>query len=303
MHNNYDSEHDRLLRLNDFIIANKIKLDIYPLVSEVASLIHPLIRRLEVNHEAKSEKTKLVTSEKKGYKNNTAIFLFGINQLFFNYYVKINKLKPLIKFKHPLGQLKNMKDVDLLTEANQRITDCEAMGETLAEVGITAENLADLKTHTELYKTAMPQPTERRNLNKRLKHEEEALIKQADDIVNLRLNKVMIKYFSIDDPDLYAAYKDAIRKENFGTRKLALKGMILNKETGEPLKGVHITIPKLNIDHLCQGKKGGYMIKNIETGIFDMKVEVKNFESQEVVLVHNEGEMVVMNFMMEPLSN
>lgn len=74
--------------------------------------------------------------------------------------------------------------------------------------------------------------------------------------------------FENSDPELFAAYKLAARKENHGTRKLAMKGVIQNKETGEALKGVHIIIPELKIDHKCRGKKGGYQIKNIETGIF-----------------------------------
>ncbi len=113
----------------------------------------------------------------------------------------------------------------------------------------------------------------------------------------------MSSAFEQSDPELFATYKLAAKKENPGTRKLAIKGMIQNKETGEPLKGVHIIIPELNIDHKCRGKKGGYQIKNIETGIFPMRVEAKNFKAQEATLVHNEGETVVMDFLMEPKLN
>jgi len=149
----------------------------------------------------------------------------------------------------------------------------------------------------------MQKPLEIRNQNKILKKKEDALIKKLDDIFNLRLNKVMSSTFEKSDPELFAAYKLASKKENPGNRKLAMKGMILNKETGECLKGVHIIIPEQKIDHLCRGKKGGYQIKNIETGIFPMRVEAKNFKTQMVTLIHNEGETVEMDFFMEPTLN
>jgi len=303
MYKFYDVSHNRALSAEEFIEVNKVKLNSNPLVKEVTVMIPSIRAELESVHKQRTKNTGVVTAMKHSDKKTLAYFLFYFNQLFFNYYIKTEESEKAEAFTHTAGYYIHGTDGILFNEASQRIVDCENMGESLSEVGITAENLTELKNETATYKKIMQKPLEIRNDNKILKKKEDALIKKLDNIFNLRLNKVMSSAFEKNDPELFNAYKLAARKENPGTRKLALKGMIQNKETGEPIKGVHIIIPAQNIDHVCKGKKGGYQIKNIETGIFPMRVEAKNFKTQQVTLVHNEGETVEMDFMMEPELN
>ena len=303
MYKQYDAEHNRALSFEEFCAKNKFKMESNPLVKELTPLVPSIRIELETVHKQRTRNTSVVTAMKQSDKKTLAYFLFDFNQLFFNYYIKMGEPEKAKAFTHTPGYYIHGTDGILFNEASQRITDCENMGENLIDVGITAENLTELKAETATYKKIMQKPQEIRKDNKILKEKEDDLIKKLDDIFNLRLNKVMSSAFEKSDHELFAAYKLAAKKENPGTRKLAMKGVIQNKETGDVLKGVHIIIPELNIDHICRGKKGGYQIKNIETGIFPMRVEAKNFKAQEVTLVHNEGETVEMDFMMEPELN
>ncbi|MCZ4694583.1 hypothetical protein DWB61_05960 [Ancylomarina euxinus] len=303
MYKQYDAAHNRALSVEEFIAINNIKLSAKPLVAELTIKISPLREELENVHKQRTENTSVVTAIKYSDKKTLADLLSSFNQLFFNYYMKIDQPEKVKAFTHSASHYLHGTDGILFNEANQRITDCENLGENLIDVGITAENLTDLKNETEIYRMIINKPLEIKKKNKTLKKKEDLIIKDINNIINLRLNKVMSSTFEKSDPELFAAYQLAARKENPGTRKLAIKGMIQNKETGEALKGVHIIIPALKIDHECRGKKGGYQIKNIETGIFPMRVEAKNFKAQEVTLVHNEGQTVEMNFLMEPELN
>lgn len=299
----YDISHKRVLSVEEFIANNKIKLEADPLVKEITDKITPLRTEMEAVHEERTKNTSVATAIKLSDKKSLADFLFYFNQLFFNYYIKTDASEKAKPFTHTVSYYVHGSDGELFNEASQRITDYEIMGENITQVGITAEKLEELKNETATYKRSMQKPLEIRKQNKILRKMEDALIKELDDIINLRMDKVMSSTFEKSAPELFATYELAARKENLGTRKLAMKGMIQNKETGEPIKGVHIIIPIQNINHKCKGKKGGYHIKNIETGIFPMRIEAKNFKTQEVTLVHNEGETVKMDFLMEPKLN
>jgi hypothetical protein len=300
MYKQYDVAHNRALCFEEFCAKNNIKLESKPLVAELIPMIPSIRIELENVHKQRTTNTSVVTAVKQSDKKTLGELLANFNQLFFNYYIKINEAEKAEAFTHTASHCIHETDGILFNEASQRIFDCENLGETLSEVGITAENLTEFKDETASFKQMIQKPLEIRNQNKILKKNEDSLIKKLDDIFNLRLNKVMSSSFEKSDPDLFAAYQLAAKKENIGCRKLALKGMIQHKETGEILKGVHLIISDLNIDHLCRGKKGGYQIRNAETGIFPLRVEAKNFKTIETTLVHNEGETVEMNFMMEP---
>lgn len=301
MYKQYDAAHNRTLSFEDFCAKNKTKLESNPLIAELIPMVPSIRVELENVHKQRTKNTSVVTAIKHSDKRTLAQFLFSFNQLFFNYYIKTNEPDEVKAFTHTASYYIHGTDGILFNEASQRITDCENMGENLIDVGITPESFSEFKAETIKYQLIMQKPLEIRNDNKILTERENALIKKLDDIFNLRLNKVMSSSFNKSDPELLSAYQLAAKKENLGRRKLAMRGVIQNKETGESLKGVHLIIPKLDIDHRCRGKKGGYQIKNVETGIFPMRVEAKNFRTIEATLVHNEGETVEMNFMMEPL--
>ncbi len=300
MYKQYDVAHNRTLVFEDFCAKNQIKLDSKPLVAELIPMVPVKRIELETVHKQRTKNTSVITAVKKSDKKTLGESLAKLNQLFFNYYIKIDEAEKTEAFTHTASYYTHGTDGILFNEASQRIVNCETMGESLTDVGITADDLIKFKEETATFKQVMQRPTEIRKENKILKEKEDSLIKDLDDIFNLRLNKVMSSTFEQSDPELFAAYKLAAKKENLGTRKLAMKGMIKHKETNEPMQGVHIIIPELNIDHKCRGKKGGYQIKNIDTGIFSITVEAKNFKTHKVNLVHNEGETVEMDFLMEP---
>lgn len=300
MYKKYNTAHNRALSFEDFCKKNKIKLEAKPIVNELTPIVPKLRIKLENIHKKRTQNTRVISKLKHSDKKTLAHFLSHTNQLFFNYFIKIKKPEKTDTFTHTASFYIHANDGLLFNEASQRITLCEEMGDSLIEVGITPENLTELKNETAEYQKIILKPRELQKANKILTKQENNLIRALNDIFNLRMNKVMSSNFEESDPQLYAAYKLAAKKDKPGRRKLAMRGFIKNKATGEIVKGAHILIPKLEIDHRCRGKKGGYHINNIETGIFPVRVEAKNFKTQETTLVHNEGETVEMNFILEP---
>lgn len=233
MYKQYDATHNRTLSVEEFCAKNIVKLESKPLVAVLTFMIPSLRNELEAVHKQRTKNTSVISSVKHSDKKRLAYFLFYFNQMFFNFYIKTEEHEKRKAFTHSASCYIHGADGILFNEASQRIVDCENMGESLDKVGITAENLTELKNETATYKKIIQRPQGIRNENKNLKGKEDALIKKLNDIFDLSLNKLMSSAFEKSDPELLAAYKLAAKKENYGTQKPAMKSVIQNKETVE----------------------------------------------------------------------
>lgn len=301
MNKQYDALHNMLSRLRDFFNKYQVELEANTLVWEVVVLILAIIPKLENVHSERNRETLVTTAQKKRKKRELAVILGKVNQLFFNYFTKINKEELTLKYRTTDSQYLLFPGTGISVDAKNKIEDCENMGEALSETGITPEMLTELKIHAGDFSLFMSKPVEVRNLNKRLRREEVSFMSEINSLIVNRLNKLMKTFFKSLNPPLYEAYLDASHKENPISRKLALKGRVFCKETGEVITGVHVLIPELGIDHICRGSKGYYQILNIEPGTYKIRVVAINFQIIESTLVHNQGETTIMNFELESL--
>lgn len=110
----------------------------------------------------------------------------------------------------------------------------------------------------------------------------------------------MAAFFRESDPQLYWDYKQSLMVENLGSRKLAVTGVIKNKDTQQPITKAYVLIPQAGIEHLCKSAKGGFRIPNLEAGTYEVEIRAVNFIPMKLILVHNFGETDRLDVMLEP---
>ena len=116
-----------------------------------------------------------------------------------------------------------------------------------------------------------------------------------------------VEIVKLTEPIFYDGYKSARKIISKGTRKLAVKGLVIENENGEPIKGVTVTFT-LNdaTDQLkaasSEGQaeltkttaaKGGFNIKSLAAGIYKASFKKMGYVEQLVTVNVNDGEITV----------
>lgn len=290
---------EMLRRFTGFTQAHQTKLDATPVVKEIITLILSLYDLLKVAWAIREKDYKGTTITKRKKKDALALQLGKVNQLIYNYCIKTNELEDIENFKGGSRVYANYGDERLISRVNLSTAYCDAMAATLVDTGVSDDMLTFLKTLATEFKALTPRPKELQSTSKIATGEITSLAKQINKLFRYRLDKVMKSLFEQDDPALYKAYVEARDIEKVGHRKIAITGHILDKQTKLPVPQAHIIIPEAEIDHKCNGEKGGFRISSVEPGTFDMRIEAVTYKSISMQLVHRFGETNVLEIEME----
>ena len=179
----------------------------------------------------------------------------------------------------------------------------DQLGENLADTAVTPDEVADLKTLRSNYESLAPRP---RELKSNIKINNQELKEVAAEILHInktRLNAVMQSLFETSDEELYKSYLESTTVEKVGYNKTAVSGSILDKESKQAVPQAHVIIAEANIDHLCQGEKGGFRIKNLDPGTYQIQIQAVTYKTISMELVHRYGETNVLEVEMETEEN
>lgn len=188
----------------------------------------------------------------------------------------------------------------ILKKGEKTVSYCDSHIDNLAAMGITEDMLISLKADVEMMKTYMPLPQE---MIKRREEATKGVMAYGNQIDSLqidRLDKLMESFYKIDNPTLYLAYQQVVRRERSASRKLALMGTVKDKSTNKPISHSRVLIPKAEIDHLVRGEKGGFRIPSLATDTYQVEIRAVNFIPKKITLVHNHGETDRLDVLLEP---
>ena len=283
----------------DFHTNHQSTLDAIPVIKEIFVIQVANIANFEQLWEIINKKTTGSTLTKHNIKKDAAEHLNQVNLLFYNYCLKTNQLTDIAKLKGSVSSYTHMADEQFITRLEYSCQFGDDLGEQLAETAVTAEELTDLKTLCASYIAASPRPKE---IQSSVKIANKKIKKVAADILNTnktRLDAVMESFFANANLDLYQAYLEASHVEKTYSRKTAVSGSIFDKESKLPVPQAHILIEEAGIDHLCQGEKGGFRIKNLEPGTYHIEIQAVTYKTISMELVHRYGETNVLDLEME----
>ena len=300
MNKKYFPIHKMLPRFNDFVTSNQTKLEAIPLVWEVIDLILKYIPKLEAAKQAHNYDFKGITTVKRLKKADLANSLHLVMNLIYNDCLKTGNQAVIRNFKDSESNLGHISNAKLVSKAKNTIAYCDDLGENLTTIGVTPEMLATLKADALAFEAAIPQPQESIKKGKIATEQIKTYSTEVIDIFNERLNRVMESYFKESEPDLYRAYLLATERENAVNRKLAVRGTIFDHVTNKPITRALIHIPATGIKHLCNNTKGGFRIKNLEAGTYQVEVSAVNYQTQTLTLVHHPGETNILDILLEP---
>jgi len=176
--------------------------------------------------------------------------------------------------------------------------------EELAQYDITEETQLALQASFNIFGGVIIAPrlgaTARNQATKQL----DTLFKTAATLL-LKIDAA-VELVKLTQPNFYVGYKSARKVISKGSVKLAVKGLVSDTQSGEPVKGVIITFmhdgemtltaPATNgqpVITKTSAEKGGFTIKSMPAGIYRVSFKKMGYAEQFATVNVNDGEMTV----------
>jgi len=212
----------------------------------------------------------------------------------------------LSETKYTESDLKNATDNEL-RDMSQGIYDrAQSNLNALAAYGITAATQTALLNTINAYVLAIPKPrlgtTEIKQSTIQLANAFAAADSALENI------DVIVEIIKLSQPNFYNGYKSVRKLISTGRSSLAVKGVVTDLESGEPLKNVQLSfalagggsMPKASIkssDVLVKktAGKGGFNIKSMPAGSYSVTSRKSGYAEQTATIAVADGELSVLN--------
>jgi hypothetical protein len=175
----------------------------------------------------------------------------------------------------------------------------------LASYGITAATQTSLAAAITAYNASIGKPGASRLESGKTTRQLKALFKTAD--AALANMDAAVEIVRLTQADFYNAYHKARKVILIGAGSLAVKALVTDAATGEPLKGVIVSF-SLDGDATKAkaasakpdlvkktAEKGGFNIKTLPAGIYNVTLRKNGYADQTATIAVSDGEMSELN--------
>jgi hypothetical protein len=90
-------------------------------------------------------------------------------------------------------------------------------------------------------------------------------------------------------PDVWIAFENILAQYSNKTKQLAVKGQLVDSETGKPILFARLREDRLKMNYRLRSKKGNFQIRKLEPGSYVLKFEHEYYQTTEVQFVHAWG--------------
>jgi len=305
MNNQQENRLSMYLTFRDFQVSYIAITDTLPNYStNSATLVDTIIQIQNVAEQQKMSK-KGVTENKKQLKE-TLIVMSGDYARKLTAFAKFTNntlLEQEVKFSE--SKLRQVADTAVKDYA-QIVYDCaQPILPELKPYGIDAASQTTLLASINAYNDSIGKPGVIRTEGSETTRQLESLFKIADTALDNM--DIAVEIVRLSQPAFYNSYKDARKIIERGIGSLAVKGFVTEASTEEPIKGVTLSFA---LDGSSDSKstnktasavvkktaaKGGYNIKSIPAGMYNVTIRKTGYVDQMVKIAVADGDLTELN--------
>lgn len=176
----------------------------------------------------------------------------------------------------------------------------------LATYGITAATQTTLLNDINAYNASIGKPGVSRNESGQNTKQLEALFKTAD--AALANMDAAVEIVRLTQVAFYNSYKNARKVIETGIGSLAVKGLVTDAVSGEPLKGVTLSFSLEGNNGLAKAakaatesvvkktaEKGGFNIKTLPSGMYSVTIKKVGYVDQVITVAVADGDLTELN--------
>jgi len=281
------------LTVRIYLLSNPAVTAKLPNFPEFMAALDAAITQIQTNSEQHQLNTKGVTTNKQLLRDALITETIDASSKMQAYakYTRNEVLMSEIKFK--LNDLKDIPALDLVDIANivyRRINDNL---DILPLYGLNKQTQETYRADIDTFSASIPLPRQ-----SQLKNKENSLLEtQGFKIGDEAIDNIdgVVEIVRLTEPIFYAGYKNARKIVEQGTGSLQVQGNITDASTGNPLPGATITFRLSGQTEVILEKeaaaKGGFMIKSLAEGIYDVSITKIGFKTQVLTVVINWNEL------------
>ena len=182
---------------------------------------------------------------------------------------------------------------------------------SLTAYGINEATQNTLGSLMESYQNAIGKPGASRAESTQITQQLSDYFKKADEFLYHMDSAVEV--VRLPEPVFYHAYRNARKIIDNGTGSLAVKGFVTEQSSGEPVKGATLLFSPLGVDGAMRAagamvsngilkrtaQKGGYNIKSLPEGVYQVVVKKVGYEEQVTQVAIAAGERTTLDVVLQ----
>ena len=264
-----------------------------PNFPEFLAALDAAIAQIQTNSEQHQLNTKGVTTNKQLLRETVTTDTVDASSKMQAYakYTHNEVLLSEIKFKYT--DLRNISALELIDVANIVYNRIGDNLDNVSVYGFSNETQETYRADIDTFSASIPLPRQ-----SQLKNKENSLLEtQGFKIGDEAIDNIdgVVEIVRLTEPIFYAGYKNARKIVEQGTGSLQVQGNITDASTGNPLPGATITFRLSGQTEVILEKeaaaKGGFMIKSLAEGIYDVSITKIGFKTQVLTVVINWNEL------------
>jgi len=291
--------------VKDFLNLNKTIVENLPNYSANATVLENNIIQIQAAAELQEFDKTGIADKKKQLRASLIAQAEDFSLKLVAYATNIGNMILLKEVKYSKSELNRAADADL-----KNMTQCiyDRAHEHIASLdaySITDGMLTTLLATINSFNEAIPTVREGATTKKLYTTQLENLYKATDDAI-ANIDKI-VEIVRLTQPDFYTGYQDSRLMINTAGGSVALKGVVIDAASLEPLKGATLTITpdggKAALSTNGNGEfivkktaeKGGFMVKSLPEGTYNVTITKNGYKDQVVTVAVTDGEMSELN--------
>ncbi len=270
------------LSVDTFLLSNLDILKVLPNFEISYNAFHGALIEIQNLSKLQSYNRSGLTISKKELKRSLALVAGDTNRKLYAYALFVNDKLLMSETSLPQSKLEISSDSKML-DRGKGIYDLAAnLGTSVIPYGITEATQLELKKTIDDFSVSMPKRRLSATGSSRITKQIAGCFMSAD--LSLLQIEALLEIIRSTEANIYEAYRRARKVIEYGTRTIALKGIVIDAETNDPIKGVTINLRLIDATEphpvivKKSAAKGGFNLKSVTDGNYEitlMKVGYK----------------------------
>ena len=261
------------------------------------------ILQIQVLAEQQMLDKKGSTGYKTSIKKSLITQAVDISSKVYAYAKYTNNMLLMSEVKATSSQLSHLADVDLKSAAQAIYDLTQTNIAALAPYGLTAATQTSYQNAINLFVSNLTKPRLTIADHKQITQQLAALF-DATDATLLNM-KILVNTQKISQPNFYNGFHGAMKLNRTDKSSVSLKALAIDYDTKEPIQGVSFVF-KLDYEasqiikpavpyeiEKLTAEKGGFRIKSMPDGVYQVRVYKIGYQEQNITVVVNSDQLTV----------
>lgn len=284
MNSKQDSRFKMYLTVRIFLLSNPAILAKLPNSAEFMAALDAAIDQILSTSEQNHYSTKGVTDNKKQLRDNLTTLTVDNSAKMQAYGRYLHDTVLLAETKFTSSALRKIPALELVDISNGLYNRIQSNIDKVTSYNLTVDTQTNFRLAIDAFTESIPQPRQ-----SQLKSRENTLLEtQGFAAADEALSNIdtLVEIVKLTEPTFYAGYKNARKIVEQGSGSLQVQGYITEAENQKPIPLATVTFRLNGKSEVVLEKetaaKGGFMIKSLPEGIYDVTVTKVGFKPKTI---------------------